>query len=381
MKQYIVVAGHACLDITPAFADRTARPLGQVLQPGKLISMQGVTVSCGGCVSNTGLGLAKLGAPVRLLAKIGDDAFGTLLHRLYEGYGAADSLLTAPGERTSYSVVIAAPGVDRIFLHDAGANDTFATEDVPDSALRDAAIFHFGYPPLMRRIYQDCGTELEKLLTRVRQADVVTSLDLAMISPTSEAGHADWRAILARVLPLVDCFVPSVEELCLMLDPARYAEWEQRAAGGDMTAVLDPEADIRPVAQMALELGAGIVLLKCGAPGMYLCTSADTKKLAAVGRRLGQDGDAFAAAWAGQDHFEKSYRPDRVLSGTGAGDTSIAAFLKALNEGCPPKECQQLAAATGACCVAAYDAVSGLQTFDELRRRIAAGWPKSSADA
>ena len=368
MKEYIVVAGHACLDITPAFADRTARPLGQVLQPGKLISMQGVTVSCGGCVSNTGLGLAKLGASVRLLAKIGDDSFGTLLHRLYEEYGAADSLLTAPG-------------VDRIFLHDAGANDTFAAEDVPDSALRDAAIFHFGYPPLMRRIYQDGGAELEKLLARVRQADVVTSLDLAMISPTSEAGRADWRAILARVLPLVDCFVPSVEELCLMLDPARYAEWEQRAAGGDMTAVLDVETDIRPVAQMALELGAGIVLLKCGAPGMDLCTGGDTEKLAAVGHRLGQDGEAFAAAWAGQDHFEKSYRPDRVLSGTGAGDTSIAAFLKALHEGCPPAECLQLAAATGACCVAAYDAVSGLQTFDELRRRIAAGWPKNGADA
>ena len=143
-----------------------------------------------------------------------------------------------------------------------------------------------------------------------------------------------------------------------------------------MTAVLDAEADIRPVAQTALAMGAGIVLLKCGAPGMYLCAAKDKKKLSAIGDRLGQDGEAFAAAWAGQDHFEKSYHPDRVLSGTGAGDTSIAAFLKALSEGYAPAECLQLAAATGACCVAAYDTLSGLRTFDELRRRIAAGWTK-----
>ena len=81
--------------------------------------------------------------------------------------------------------------------------------------------------------------------------------------------------------------------------------------------------------------------------------------------------------WADQEHFEKSYRPERVLSGTGAGDTSIAAFLCAVLEGCPWQECLQLAAGTGASCVAAYDALSGLKSFDELRKKIAAGWEKA----
>lgn len=40
------------------------------------------------------------------------------------------------------------------------------------------------------------------------------------------------------------------------------------------------------------------------------------------------------------------------------------------------EETVQLAAATGASCVTAYDALSGLKSFEELRARIAAGWDK-----
>jgi sugar/nucleoside kinase (ribokinase family) len=120
---------------------------------------------------------------------------------------------------------------------------------------------------------------------------------------------------------------------------------------------------------MCLSLGAKAVLLKCGAPGMYLRT-ADAASLAAAGSRAGID----PAAWANQCFFQKSYKPGKVLSGTGAGDTSIAAFLLSMLQGCPPEECVQLAAATGACCVEAYDALSGLRPLSELKQRIAQGW-------
>ena len=60
--------------------------------------------------------------------------------------------------------------------------------------------------------------------------------------------------------------------------------------------------------------------------------------------------------WNDISYFEDSYVPDCILSGTGAGDTSIAAFIKAMLDGCGPLECIRLAAATGASCVTAYDA-------------------------
>ena len=84
------------------------------------------------------------------------------------------------------------------------------------------------------------------------------------------------------------------------------------------------------------------------------------------------------SAWKGKEGFEPSFEPDTVVSATGAGDTSIAAFIKAMLDGCGPLECIRLAAATGASCVTAYDALSGLLSFEELRQKMEAGWEKQN---
>ena len=73
-------------------------------------------------------------------------------------------------------------------------------------------------------------------------------------------------------------------------------------------------------------------------------------------------------------YFQNSFLPDRILSATGAGDTSIAAFIKAMLEKRSPEECVKLAAATGASCVTAYDTVSGLLPFEALEKKIKNGW-------
>ena len=80
----------------------------------------------------------------------------------------------------------------------------------------------------------------------------------------------------------------------------------------------------------------------------------------------------------GREGFEKSFVPDAVVSGTGAGDTTIAAFLTAIIQGYPFEKCRKLAAATGACCVAAADALGGLKTFKELEQKIEMGWKRNA---
>ena len=200
-------------------------------------------------------------------------------------------------------------------------------------------------------MYEDGGAELAEIFRRVKGLGLTTSLDMAAVDPDSEAARADWEEILKNVLPYVDYFVPSAEELCFMADRERYQGWLARAGGGDVTAVLRWEEDIRPLARKVLAMGARNLLIKCGAPGLYYTDG--TREL-----------------------FERSYKPERVLSGTGAGDTSIAALLKALMDGYSVEDCLHLAAATGASCVEAYDALSGLRPFEELLRKIEAGWEK-----
>lgn len=370
MSKKIISAGHICIDITPVFP-RVGEfsHVEELLIPGKLINMNPVEVHTGGSVANTGLALKILGADVRLMGKVGDDAFGAMIREILAGYGAG-GLIVDKNCATSYTVALAIPGIDRILLHCPGANDTFTKDDIPEDGLEDAALFHFGYPPIMQNFYENDGSELVALLRRVKEKGIATSMDMSNVDPTSPAGQVDWEKILTKALPYTDFFVPSFEELCFMLNRSKYDALCAR--GGDMVEDLDMEADVRPLAERCLELGCRAVLVKCGTSGMYYKT-ADRDVMATVGTRLELDIDA----WASKEGVQPCFRADQVLSGTGAGDTSIAAFLLAMLEGCSPLECVQLAAATGACCVEAYDALSGLRPLSELRQRIAAGWAQA----
>ena len=367
----VIVAGCVCIDISPEFRCGRVAEIGQLLRPGKLIETGKATISPGGAVSNTGLALKALGEDVVLMARIGDDQFGDTLSGIMAGYGVKDSMIRAPGEETAYSVVLAIPGIDRIFLHDPGANHTFCSDDVPQAGLEDAAIFHFGYPPLMRTMYRDGGDELVKVMAKAKAAGCITSLDMAMADPESEAGQADWPSILKKVLPLTDIFVPSFEELLFMLDRERYDSLKAEAGKDDITEILDLDRDIKPLADKCMAMGTRILLLKCGVPGLYLRT-AGKEDLLGIGNMTGMD----IGAWGGKDLFERSYVAERVVSATGAGDTSIAGFLAGILHGESPEDSLHIAAAAGALSVTEYDAVSALMPLADIKAKIKAGWDK-----
>ena len=84
MGKKAIVAGHICIDITPVFPKNThsVKDLGEIFKPGKLIHMSSADVHTGGAVANTGLGMKILGADVRLMGKIGDDAFGGMIQNI-----------------------------------------------------------------------------------------------------------------------------------------------------------------------------------------------------------------------------------------------------------------------------------------------------------
>ena len=367
----VIVAGHICLDVTPVFpGNGRMGNVGEIFQPGRLLHMDGVDIHTGGAVANTGLAMKILGNDVSLIGKIGDDAFGKIVLDMLGAYQAEKDMIVSAQTSTSYSVVLAIPGIDRIFLHDPGANDTFTPEDLDWQMIAQAELFHFGYPPIMKNMYRDGGRELAAMLQKVKELGTAVSLDMAAVDPASEAGKAGWKEILKAALPYVDFFVPSAEELCAMLDEDLYREWSRRAAGGDMTEILNME-ELHWLGEKVLELGVRVVMIKCGSSGMYFKT-AGAERLKELCVSLGLKPEE----WAAKEGFEKSFEPEAVLSGTGAGDTSIAAFLTSVMRGEALEEAVQMAA-TGACCVAAYDALSGLKPLEQLKEKIRKGWKKN----
>ena len=260
----VVVAGHICLDVIPAFK-QGADSLGELLVPGKLVDVGPAVLATGGAVANTGLALHRLGVQTRLVGKLGQDAFGDAVCGLLRQQGAslADHAIRDAESATSYSIVINPPGIDRVFLHCPGANDTFSADDLTAEALDGADLLHFGYPPLMRRFYSDGGEALARLLAKARAAGLTTSLDLALPDPESPAGQADWIENLARVLPEVDVFCPSLEEIVFMLLHDSGLHIRKAVAAGSPLGGLEAD-DIQAISARLIELGATAVLLKLG---------------------------------------------------------------------------------------------------------------------
>ena len=365
-KPTVTVAGHLCLDITPAFYDKKISKIDELMKPGGVTLVGGAVVHVGGCVANTGLALEFFGADTRLMGKIGRDEFGSITQSQVSQKNT-NTLVLSENENTSYTVVISPPGFDRFFIHHPGVNDSFGFDDIDFETVGKSSLFHLGYPPMLKKLYQNDGEELVRILKTAKQCGVITSLDMVSTEPGSEAASADWQKIMQRALPYVDFFVPSACEIAALADAERYCEWTARETAGDIEDTLSIVADIAPLAQKLLDWGTGAVLIKCGIKGLYLATSAAPA----------YDIDYFdSGSWADIRHHELCYKPDRLLSATGAGDTSIAAFLYSMLVGCPWQKCMQYAAASGAMCVTAYDSISGLLPIEELDKKIAAGWPK-----
>lgn len=363
--------GHICLDVIPIFPQGIYDKLDEVIKPGKLLNMDGVTVHTGGSVANTGLALNLLGENVKLLAKVGNDPFGKMIINMLEEFGLGESMIIDDNVQTSYSVVLSPPGIDRIFLHDAGANNYFQLSDIDFDNFNDVDMLHFGYPTVMEKIYNNNGLELKELMRKAKSMNIATSMDMAAVEPKSKEGKLDWEKIIKDVIQYVDFFVPSAEELAFMIDKDIYNSWIEKSQGHDIIDIIDIKKDIVPLGNKLIEWGAKVVIIKCGSKGMYFQT-AKKAVLENIGSKCGLDSEH----WADRKIFEESFKPNKIVSATGAGDTSIAAFLTAVHRGYGFYDCLKLSCGTGAACVESYDSLSGILSLEELENRIKAGWAK-----
>jgi sugar/nucleoside kinase (ribokinase family) len=190
----VIVAGHLCLDLTPEIPNIE---MGQVFRAGRLVNASGLTISTGGPVSNTGMGLRTLGVRVGLVGKVGDDEFGRLAVERLRRAGNVDGIRIATGESTSYTIAFASSVLDRMLLHYPGVNDSFCFADINSDLLPRAKHFHFGYPPLMRRMYEHRGAELVRIFEYAKACGLTTSLDMSLQThlahPAVLAGLRYWK--------------------------------------------------------------------------------------------------------------------------------------------------------------------------------------------
>ena len=355
----IIVAGHICIDLIPRFDIDNVEDMAKFFLPGKLINVNDIVISSGGPVSNTGLNLKKLGIKVNLMGKAGNDFLGNGLLGLLKEVDADKGLIIVDGEMTSYTVVVAPPGIDRIFLHNPGANNTYSSKDINYEEVKKGKLFHLGYPPLMRNLYANDGKELIEIFKKVKSLGLTTSLDMALPDPDSEAGKVNWNTVLKNLLPYVDIFLPSVEESMFMLNKERFFEVKKQADGNEPLDHYSME-DIEWIGEQLINYGSKIIAVKAGHKGAYLKTT-DKESLSKIKTMSAEQIDN----WANRELWGEPFTPTKFGSAAGSGDSFIAGFLASFFKGCQIEQAAQIANCTGCQNITEMDAVSGVGTWDQ----------------
>jgi sugar/nucleoside kinase (ribokinase family) len=359
----IIVGGTLCLDLLPEMG---TVPLATLASPGKMAEVGALRISTGGAVSNTGLALHRLGVKVRLLATVGDDLLGQVIIAFLKDRDEtlAELISVRAGQSSSYSVLLSPENTDRIILHNSGTNASFGADQVDLSLVKQAKIFHLGYPTLHVPLIKDDGRALTAMFRDIQASGVVTSMDMSLPDPSKPSGRADWPVIFGNVLPHTGFFLPSIEEITFMMRRSDYDAWD-----GQVLPHITRDY-LNGLAGELIDMGAAVVGFKLGELGLYLRTA----PAGGLDRLAGLELDP--ARWADVELWAPIFEVE-VAGTVGAGDSAYAGFLAAVLRGLDPGDAIRWACAVGACNVEAADSTSGVRNWEETAARLRAGWATS----
>lgn len=343
-------------------------PVDALSRTGRLYEVGDMDISTGGAVANTGLALHRLGIHVGMMSLVGDDALGRIIVEIlsHRDPELTQNINVLPGIPSSYSVVLSPAHADRIFLHCPGTNSHFGPEHIDYDVAERAKIVHLGYPPILPRMMRNDGAELVQIFAQLKSRGVVTSLDMVVPDAGGQSGQVNWQVILRNVLPYVDIFVPSFEEIAFVL---RRIDFDRGSA--HLQSLLTRKY-LEGLTSELLALGVTVAGIKCGEDGIWLHAGSQ-EKLDRLRARL-----PLPEGWDAQTAWHPAFDV-QVVGTTGAGDSAYAAILASMLRGMSLQDTARWACAVGACNVEAPDAESGIRTWEATSQRLADGWQTRSS--
>lgn len=267
----------------------------------------------GGKGANQAVAVARLGYPVRMVGRLGDDSFGAQLKANLEAAGVGvEGVAVSPGTSGVAMIVVAERGENSIVVT-PGANALLTPEDM------DANI----------EIIRSAGivlTQLEIPLETVQYLARICSREgLPLILDPAPA-----KELPPELLKNIEWFTPNESESAFFIDNPNGCSL----------------ADPAPMAQMLLGGGMRGVVLKLGFRGAYLAASSGLTALI--------------------DPFEVD-----PVDTTAAGDTFNGAFATGLMLKMGPIGAARFAAAAAAISVTRMGAQSSMPGMEEVEQMMA----------
>lgn len=260
----VVTVGHILLDLRFR-VDRFAAPDRESV-------ILGQSHGVGGSAANVAIGVVRLGGKSTVMGKIGFDDFGknALEDLVREGVDVSNVRIQATNGRTGFTIVVIDSAGQILMYGYKGVAEEFLPEEVNVNIFEKAGAVHIASLRL------DTATHAARA---ARERGVFVSWD---------PGRVQARLGLEKLRPII-----SLADLVLP------NEIEASAITG--------ESDYKSAAQVLLDAGARIVVVKRGIKGVYVATR--------------------------DEEFEvPAYIPENVVDTTGAGDALAAGILMGLKK-------------------------------------------------
>ena len=260
--------------------------------------------------------VARMGHSCGIISGVGKDGFGEcMLNRLKKDGVDVSKVLVDPDGSTACAFVAYDSEGDRRYLFHW--DETPATKavmpDVTEPSLKEAKYFHVMGCALTAKL--SYGWEIVKTARAMKAQGTKISFDPNVRTEhlTNPDKSKECFEIINAMLEITNLFAPGLDELKLV------------------TGIDDVEEAVKKCFENP---NLEILMLKMGSKGSRIYT---------------RDGQVV----------EQGLYKVESVDPTGAGDTSLGAFLCALLEGKDMKECAEIAAAAGALNVAAFGPMEG----------------------
>lgn len=260
--------------------------------------------------------VARMGHSCGIISGVGKDGFGEcMLNRLKKDGVDVSKVLVDPDGSTACAFVTYDSEGDRRYLFHW--DETPATKavmpDVTEPSLKEAKYFHVMGCALTAKL--SYGWEIVKTARAMKAQGTKISFDPNVRTEhlTNPNKSKECFEIINAMLEITNLFAPGLDELKLV------------------TGIDDVEEAVKKCFENP---NLEILMLKMGSKGSRIYT---------------RDGQVV----------EQGLYKVESVDPTGAGDTSLGAFLCALLEGKDMKECAEIAAAAGALNVAAFGPMEG----------------------
>jgi len=291
-------------------------PLPRLPTPGELLVTDDFLVGAGGCAANVAVVLSKLGVGSRVVGKVGRDSFGDFVTSSLAELGIDVSCIgRSETMGTAKTVIVPVAGEDRRYICTLGANADLTGRDFSPGAMSGVDVVYLGGFLVLPGLHPGAVVEL---FDAAHRAGAHTLLDVVLPGDT-HASLDDLRSIL----PSVDFFLPNDDE------------------GRQLTGEQDPERQ----AACFNEAGAETVVITMGSEGLLVCTTTNTRHIAAPSVD--------------------------VVDGSGAGDAFAAGLIVGILEDWPLERSLMFASEVGALACTALGCSAGIPDRQTVSQRMA----------